>query len=432
MQNTIENTLTHAYVTNHPYEVGKNLEQLNIGEIEKLFKTEPVEAILSLCNYLTPEITANALITLPKEKLNTLAERLGFSVFLRILLNSTKLNREQLLATLQPALKRDFTKALSFPDYVVGSIMDYRILFLRDDMTVKETKNLLQKFPLINRGSLFIVDEQSVLKKMIDFNDLLFAKDNAILAEFAKPIPCTASMMEPKDNLPELFDKYRLDDIPVVDADNRLVGIVRYDTLFEISKNEAMTDLQTMVGVSKDERALSPVTHSIRKRLPWLYINLLTAFLAAATVGLFENTIAKFTALAVLLPIVAGQSGNTGAQALAVTMRGLALREIRISQWLRIFYKETYLGLINGLAIALITALSVVFWSDSYGLGFIIGISMVIAMVIASIAGAAVPLVLTRLGMDPAQSSSIILTTVTDVMGFLSFLGIATLLSSFI
>jgi magnesium transporter len=184
-----------------------------------------------------------------------------------------------------------------------------------------------------------------------------------------------------------------------------------------------------MVGVSKEEGATSKVSFAVRKRLPWLQVNLVTAFVAAAVVGLFEHTIAQFTALAVLLPVVAGQSGNTGAQALAVTMRGLALREIRVAQWMRVVLKETNVGLLNGVTVALTTAVGVLVWSDSYGLALIIAASMVLSMIIAGIAGAAIPILLTVVGQDPAQSSSIILTTVTDVTGFMSFLGIATLLA---
>lgn len=147
------------------------------------------------------------------------------------------------------------------------------------------------------------------------------------------------------------------------------------------------------------------------------------------TVGLFEDTIARFTALAVLLPVVAGQSGNTGAQALAVTMRGLTLREIRAAQWPRVVLKEANVGFWNGALVAVTTALGVVVWSGSYGLGVIIASSMVLSVIVAGIAGAAIPIVLIALGQDPAQSSSIILTTVTDVAAFLSFLGIATLLA---
>jgi magnesium transporter len=184
-----------------------------------------------------------------------------------------------------------------------------------------------------------------------------------------------------------------------------------------------------MVVVSRDERALSTPLVAMRKRLPWLNINLLTAFLAAAVVGLFENTIAQFTALAVLLPVVAGQSGNTGAQALAVIMRGLALREIRVRHWQRVLVKEVLAGALNGVAIAIVTALGVLLWSDSAGLALVIGVAMVVSMALAGLAGAAIPLLLTRFGQDPAQSASIILTTVTDIVGFLSFLGLATLFS---
>jgi magnesium transporter len=188
--------------------------------------------------------------------------------------------------------------------------------------------------------------------------------------------------------------------------------------------------LQTMVGVGKEERALSSVKFSVRQRLPWLEINLATAFLAAAVVGLFEGTIARYTALAVLLPVVAGQSGNSGMQALAVTMRGLALREIRVNAWPRIIVKEAGVGILNGIAIALTTSLGVFFWSHSVGLSLVIGIAMIMAMFIACICGAMVPIVLKALGQDPATSSSIVLTTFTDCGGFLSFLGLATLLSS--
>jgi magnesium transporter len=164
--------------------------------------------------------------------------------------------------------------------------------------------------------------------------------------------------------------------------------------------------------------------------LPWLEINLATAFLAASVVGLFEGTIARFTALAVLLPVVAGQSGNTGAQALAVTMRGLAMREIRIGQWPRLLQKESRVALLNGIAVSLTTAAGVFLWSRSPGLALVIGISMVLSMIAAGMAGVLIPTVLTTMGQDPAQSSSIILTTVTDVVGFASFLGIATLLAA--
>jgi magnesium transporter len=187
--------------------------------------------------------------------------------------------------------------------------------------------------------------------------------------------------------------------------------------------------MQQMVGVNRDERALSPVAFAVKKRLPWLNINLLTAFLAAAVVGMFEGPIARVTSLAVLLPVVAGQSGNSGSQALAVTMRGLALREIRAVHWPRVALKELAVGVTNGLAIAVVTGAGVWLWSGKPMLSVVISVSMVLSMAAAGLAGASIPIVLKRLGQDPAQSSSIILTTVTDVIGFSSFLGFATVMA---
>jgi magnesium transporter len=185
-----------------------------------------------------------------------------------------------------------------------------------------------------------------------------------------------------------------------------------------------------MFGAGRDERALSKASFAIRKRLPWLEINLATAFLAAAVVGLFEDTIARITALAVFLPVVAGQSGNTGSQALAVTMRGLALREVRTRHWFRIARKEVAVGFVNGVAVAVTTSLVAYVWMRSLGLSAVIGVAMILSMVIAGFAGAIIPVILKAFGQDPAQSSSIILTTVTDVVGFMSFLGLATVLSN--
>jgi magnesium transporter len=232
-----------------------------------------------------------------------------------------------------------------------------------------------------------------------------------------------------REEVVEQLEKYKLADIPVVDVNGKLVGVIRYNALVNAVREETSADILTMVGVSKNESALSKARFVVRKRLPWLEINLLTAFLAASVVGIFEGTIAKFTALAVLLPVVAGQSGNSGAQALAVTMRGLALREIHTWHWRKVALKEIGAGFINGLAIALTTALGVFVWSRSSGLSLVIAVSMVISMMAAAVAGVIIPMVLSAVGQDPAQSSSIILTTITDVVGFFSFLGIATLLS---
>jgi magnesium transporter len=277
---------------------------------------------------------------------------------------------------------------------------------------------------------LFIVDAERRLSGTVDLQDLLVAEPTDLLKEIARPPAATVSPFDDREEVAQRLRDFHLDVLPVVDIHERLIGVIRHDALLKTLEEAASVDIQMMVGAGREERALSEPQFAIKKRLPWLEINLATAFLAAAVVGLFEGTIAKFTALAVLMPVVAGQSGNTGAQSLAVVMRGLALREISTRHWFRVLFKETKVGFVNGVAIAATTGLGVLLWSQSTGLAIVIVISMVASMVIASIAGSLIPIALTRLGQDPAQSSSIILTTVTDVAGFMSFLGIATLLSS--
>jgi magnesium transporter len=260
--------------------------------------------------------------------------------------------------------------------------------------------------------------------------ELLLAGSDQRLAELARGAPPFVGALATRDEVVELFRRRPLASLTVVDLDRRVLGVLRHDALLEAAEQAATDDLQQMVGADKDERALSAPLFTVKSRLPWLFINLGTGFLAAMVVGLFDATIARFTALAVLMPVVAGQAGNTGAQSLAVVSRGLSLREIRLGHARRVLTKEALAAAFNGVSIALVTSLGTFAWSQNLGLTLVIGVSMVGSMVIAALAGAAVPMVLTALKRDPATASSIILTTVTDVAGFSSFLGLATLLAT--
>jgi magnesium transporter len=341
-------------------------------------------------------------------------------------------SRESYLSMLPETVSNELREILAYPVDSAGALMDPRVLLFRPDTTVKEALERIRTMRRRGTRMLFVVDTGNRLLGQVDIQDIAMSTGNTQLETIQRPVRAVVNAIAPREDVVELLERYRLTDLPVVDADERLIGVVRYRNLMAAAEDEATVALQTMVGVSKDERALSKVSFAVRKRLPWLEINLVTAFLAAAVVGLFEGTIAKYTALAVLLPVVAGQSGNTGAQALAVTMRGLALREIRVRHWPRVIFKEMSTGFWNGIAIAATTSLGVWIWSSSAGLAGVIGASMILSMVIAGIAGAAIPLILTAVKQDPAQSSSIVLTTITDIAGFFSFLGIATLFSQFL
>ena len=339
--------------------------------------------------------------------------------------------RKRLISQLDPPLAEELAELMTYPPGTAGRLMNTRVYTFSPDDTVKQTLKRYRNIGLQIRN-LIIADESGKLLGLVPLARAVSANWNARLGELYTGQPPFIYATSPREDAVELLTRHDITSLPVLDANDCVIGVFSMDALIHSVEEEASADLQTMVGVSKEERALSTPWFAVRKRLPWLNINLLTAFVAAAVVGLFENTIAQFTALAVLLPVVAGQSGNTGAQALAVVMRGLALREVRLRHAMRLLYKEGMVGMLNGIAIAIVTAAGVWVWSQSAGLSLVIAMAMVISMVLAGITGASIPLILTALRQDPAQSGSIILTTITDVVGFLSFLGLATLFSGYL
>ena len=341
-------------------------------------------------------------------------------------------DRDQILAAMEPHSAQELTALISYPADSAGALMDPRVMAFRPEMTVDEVTQRLRSLPQKKARDVFVVDADNKLLGAVALQSLAVAPGEQPLEELMDATPISVLATASRNDVVDAMAQETMASVVAVDVEGRLLGVIRRDALIQAAREEAVADVQAMVGAGREERALSGVTLAVRKRLPWLVINLATAFIAAAVVGFFESIIAKFTALAVLLPVVAGQSGNTGAQALAVTMRGLALREVRTRHATRVCFKELRVALLNGIAVALITATAVYLWSRSPGLSLVIGVSMILSMMAAGLAGAAIPMILNALKQDPAQSSSIILTTVTDVVGFFSFLSIATALSAWI
>jgi magnesium transporter len=337
---------------------------------------------------------------------------------------------EAVLEPLPDSLRRELTRLLAFPDDSAGRLMDRAYDVARPWMTAGELRAELRKSDLKRVRSVHVVDDDRRLAGRLDMQALALADEQDRIENIMQPPTVALQLSAPRTEIVDLLEETQTDSLPVVDLDQRLMGVVRHTSLFRAIEAESNVDIQTMVGVSADERALSPTGFVIRRRLPWLHVNLLTAFLAASVVGLFEHTIAQFTALAVLMPVVAGMAGNAGSQALAVTIRGLALREIGVGDWRRLLFKEQRSALVNGLVLAGSCGLGVFIWSQSAGLALVIGIAMILGLMAAATAGALVPILLTRFGQDPATASAILLTTVTDVFGFFAFLGTATLLSA--
>lgn len=421
--------LNLRYLLDYPREAARAMEAMPALDVAALLETQPVHAVMHVWQHLAADIEQVIIERLPDAMRRQLLSELEPSHSAALLSRLDREQRAHLMALLDRQVAHEITSLMAYPPDSAGQLMDPRFSAFRDDLTAHAALARLRAGKRRSLREVFLLDEDGILKGRVEIQDLALAEPGQPLSALAHKIVAAINDTAPREEVVEKLQHDPVSDLPVVDFSGKLVGVIRQSALVSAMQDETSVDIQTMVGVSKDERALSGVGFSVTKRLPWLQINLLTAFLAAAVVGLFEDTIAKFTALAVLLPVVAGQSGNAGAQALAVTMRGLVLREISLRHWPRVVLKEVNVGLLNGLAIAATTALGVYLWSQSLGLVLVIVISMIISMVAAGFAGAVVPITLKRLGQDPAQSSSIILTTVTDVVGFFSFLGIATLLS---
>jgi len=420
--------LNNEYVMLHPAQSAGVMQSLSVEEQLEEISDLNSPALVNLLNYLSPRQASNIFALLNAERkaevLNLASPRLA--VLLLAPLDEEA--RIGVMAGLSRSLRHDLKRQLSFPENSAGRLMDVIFATYRDSMTVSQALSELRGSKTQRARSIFVTDKENRLVGRVDVQDLALESEATLLRLIMHPAEAVLSTSDPRERVVEMLEKYRLDALPVTDIDGKLMGVVRYGSLFQAIQAVAIEGMQKMVG-NAEERALSSAGFAVKKRLPWLHINLLTAFLAASVVGLFESIISQFTALAILLPVVAGQSGNAGAQALAVTMRGLALREIGLREWKKVLNKEVIVGLVDGVALAFTCGIGVYLWSRSFGLSLVIAVAMVLSMLAAGISGAVVPILLTRAGQDPATASSIILTTVTDVAGFFSFLGTATLLA---
>jgi magnesium transporter len=323
----------------------------------------------------------------------------------------------------------------SYPEGTVGRLMDRPLAVFRPETTVREATERLRE--LVKKAFItygFVTEADGRLVGVLAFRELLFASPDHRLADVMLANPFA---LRPELTLVDAMNEVvtlHVPAYPVCDAEGRLVGMIRGQILFQQQAFEISAQAGQMVGVEKEERLTTSWARSLRFRHPWLQLNLLTAFVAAAVVGYFQETVDRIVVLAMFLPVLAGQSGNTGCQALAVTLRALTLGELQPGRERKLFLKEAWLGLLNGALVGLVAGAGMFVVANGQGnpnallLGVIVWAAMMGSCVISGLSGAVVPLVLKRLGADPATASSIFLTTATDVASMGMLLGLATLL----
>lgn len=428
-------SLLRSFVELHPEEAARAFENLELDERIRLVGSLPKRIALTLLQRISPHAVAPIIAGLNAARASEFLCDLPPRVASSILSHTDADERETLLGVLPEGTANQLRSLAEYPGDTAGGMMEPRVVSLSSDYTVQQATTAIRKAPREALHYLYVTDRNGGLVGVINMRDLLLASPRDPIAPMIKTsLLSIPDSMPSKDVVLQMREK-RFLALPVVDFEGRLVGVVKQADALQAGQDIAFDDMQKIVGAGADERALSPVSMVIKSRLPWLYINLVTAFMAAAVIGAFEGIIAKVAALAVLLPVVAGQGGNTGSQSLAVVMRGLALREIVPGTKRQLIQKELISGIINGVAVALVTSLAVFGWrlaaADTViaatGLALVIGMAMIVNMAAAAFAGAIIPLVLQACGRDPAQSAAIFLTTVTDIVGFAAFLGFASL-----
>lgn len=365
----------------------------------------------------TDEIVA-AVEDLDIDDLADLVEDLPDTVIDEVLKSMDRENRERL------------EQVLSYPEETAGRLMNPDVVTVRSDVTVGVVLRFLRLRGELpdHTDHLFVVSKRHQYLGRVALAALVTHEENTPINKLVDGEQPAIDVGENADEVARQFSDHDWVSAPVVDDNNILLGRITIDDVVDIIRYQAEHQALSAAGLDEEEDLFSPVRRAFRNRLIWLSVNLGTAFLAASVVGQFEATIDKLVALAVLMPIVAGMGGNAGTQVLALMVRGLALGQVGASNVRTLLWKEARVALINGLVLGLFLGLIVLLWFHNIGLSAVIFTALTLNLLFAALAGVLVPVTLKRMGFDPALASGIFLTTVTDVMGFFTFLGLATLL----
>jgi len=352
---------------------------------------------------------------------NELADMLG---------NIDEETQHTILEGMEEDLREEIEELLSFSPETAGGIMATEFVSVQETMTIDETLTFLRDISPNAETPyyIYVLDEQDVLKGIVPIRAILTSLPSVLLKDVMLENVATIPVEMDQEEVSNIFQKYGYMAMPVVDDQDVMLGVITVDDIMEVLSDEHTEDMYRLAGLDEEEEVDGTVLESIKSRLPWLLVNLVTAILASATVSLFDATISKVVALAVFMPLVTGMGGNAGTQTLTLIIRGIALGEIDYENKKEILRKEFLVGILHGASLGLIVAVLGGLWEGNFVFGLVIGVAMFLNMVIAALSGFYVPLLLKKMGVDPALASAVFVTTMTDVLGFFFFLGFATIM----
>ena len=413
----------------HPAEIAHLLESLPANQREIVWSNIPEDTDGEILLHLNDEARAALIDKMETEELVAATEALDTDDLADILPEMPQDVIQEILLSLETQERDRLKSVLSYDEDSAGGLMDLDTIVIRADITLDVVLRYLRGKGTLPKGTdnLFVVDQNNryigllPLSLILTSNPEFFVKD--LMITNVEGILANKHARE----VANLFEHRDLITAAVVDDENHLLGRITIDDVVDVIRDDADHSLMSMAGLNEEEDMFAPVLASTRRRSIWLGVNLLTAFLASWVIGLFGATIEKMVALAILMPIVASMGGIAGSQTLTLVIRGMALGQVGKSNSRRLLLKEMWIGVWNGLIWAVVIAGIAGLWFQSTQLGFVIAGAIVINLIVAAISGATIPLLLKRFGADPALSGTVVLTTVTDVVGFLAFLGLATI-----
>jgi magnesium transporter len=413
----------------HEADLGDLIEALDADLRPRLIELVGREFDFAALNEVDDAVREEILEELPPETVAEGVRELESDDAIELLEDLPEESQEEILEKIPPSERAEIERGLLYPENSAGRRMQTDFIAVPPDWTVGHAIDYMRETPdLPDRFyELYAVDGEKRLRGAVPLDALLRARRPVPIADLMDEERRRVLATEDQEEVARLFGKYNLVAAPVVDASDKLVGVITFDDIVDVIEKEAEEDIRALGGVTHDEELSDTVWTIAKGRFNWLLVNLATAFLASSVLGAFEGQLEKMVALAVLAPIVASQGGNAATQTMTVAVRALATRELRASNAWRVVGRELMVGFVNGIAFALITGVVAAAWFKVPDLGIVIGLAMVTNLVAAALGGILVPLVIDRVRADPAVASGVFVTTITDVVGFLSFLGIATL-----